>query len=59
MSLSDPIVDEVRAAREALARESDNDIEKIVEAARVRQAHSGRTVVTLPPKRTQPAKRAS
>jgi hypothetical protein len=59
MSVSDPIVDEVRAAREALARASGDDIEKIVEAARARQAQGGRTVITLPPKRTQPAKRAS
>ena len=59
MSLSDPIVDEVRAVREALARASGDDIEKIVEAARERQAQGGRTVITLPPKKTQPAKRAS
>jgi hypothetical protein len=52
MEPSNPIVDEVRAAREALAKESGDDIEKIVEAARRRQAASGRTVVTLPPKTT-------
>lgn len=59
MNSSDPIVDEVRAAREALARASGDDIEKIVEAARARQVQNGRTVITLPPKRTQSAKRAS
>lgn len=59
MKLSDSIVDEVRAAREALARESDDDMEKIVEAARARQLQSGREVVTLPPKPTDSAKRAS
>jgi hypothetical protein len=59
MNLSDSIVDEVRAAREALARESDDDIEKIVEAARARQAQSGRESITLPPKKTDSAKRAS
>ena len=59
MNSSDPIVDEVRAAREALARASGDDIEKIVEAAHARQVQSGRPVITLPPKRTQPAKRAS
>ena len=59
MKLSDSIVDEVRAAREALARESDDDMEKIVEAARSRQAQSGRDVVTLPPKRADSARRAS
>ncbi len=59
MNPSDPIVDEVRAAREALERTSDDNLEKIVEAARVRQAQGGRAVVTLPPKKLQPAKRAS
>jgi len=53
------IVDEVRGAREALARESDDDLEKIVEAARVRQSKSGRKAVSLPPKKTGSAKRAS
>jgi hypothetical protein len=56
---SDAIVDEVRAAREALARESGDDIEKIVEAARARQVQSGRKVVRLPPRKTDSAKRAS
>jgi hypothetical protein len=59
MKWSDSIVDEVRAAREALARDSDDDMEKIVEAARTRQAQSGREVVTLPPKRTDRVRRAS
>jgi hypothetical protein len=34
MEPSNPIIDEVRAAREALARESGDDMEKIVEAAK-------------------------
>ena len=59
MKPSDSIVDEVRAAREALARESDDDLEKIVEAARVRQSQIGREIVTRPPKKTGSAKRAS
>ncbi len=59
MEPSNPIIDEVRAVREALARESGDDIEKIVEAARRRQAESGRTVVTLPPKTPHVTKRAS
>ena len=59
MNVSDSIVDEVRAAREAIAKESGNDLEKIVEAARVRQSMSGREIVTLPPKKADSAKRAS
>ena len=59
MKSSDSIVDEVRAAREALAKESDDNLEKIVEAARARQSESGRKIVTLPPKKTDSAQRAS
>ncbi len=59
MEPSNPIVDEVREAREALARQSDDDIEKIVEAARRRQAESGHRVVTRPPKTPHVPKRAS
>lgn len=58
MKSSDSIVDEVRAAREALAKESDDNLEKIVEAARARQSQSGREVVTRPPRKTDSAKRA-
>ena len=59
MTSSDSIVDEVRAAREALAKASDDNLEKIVEAARNRQSQSGREGVTLPPRTTGSAKRAS
>ena len=58
MKSSDSIVDEVRAAREALAKESDDNLEKIVEAARARQSQSGREVVTRPPRKIDSAKRA-
>jgi hypothetical protein len=59
MKSSDSIVDEVRAAREALAKASDDNLEKIVEAARARQSQSGREAVTRPPRRAGSAKRAS
>jgi hypothetical protein len=59
MKSSDSIVDEVRAAREALAKESDDNLERIVEAARARQSKSGRKIVTLRPKKTDSAHRAS
>ena len=59
MKASDSIIDEVRAVRDALARECDDDMAKIVEAARARQAQSGREVVTLPARTTNPAERAS
>jgi len=50
MSMRDPIIEEIHAVREALARESGFDAEKIAEAARKRQAESGRKAVTLPPR---------
>ena len=59
MTSSNSIVDEVRAAREALAKESDDHLEKIVEAARARQSHSRRDVVARPRRKTGSAKRAS
>ena len=59
MKASDSIVDEVRAAREAIAKASDDNLEKIVEAARARQSQGGRQVVTQAPRKAVSAKRAS
>lgn len=59
MKSSDSIVDEVRAAREAIAKASDDNLEKIVEAARARQSQGGRQVVTHAPRKAVSAKRAS
>lgn len=51
MRKSDPIVDEVRAAREAIAKEFDYDIEKIAQALKIREKQSGREVVRLAPRK--------
>ena len=59
MPLSDPIVDEIHAIREAMAKASNDDLRKIADAARSRQAASGRKVVKLPPRRATTAKKAS
>jgi hypothetical protein len=45
-----PIVDEVRAVRDSIAKEYDYDIAKIAEAIREREAKSGRTYVHLTPR---------
>jgi UDP-N-acetylmuramyl pentapeptide synthase len=50
MRYSDPIIDEVRAARDAIAKELQYDIEKLAEALKAREAESGRQVVRLPPR---------
>ena len=59
MPRKDPIVEEVHAVREAIAREAGYDLDRIIEAARARQTASGRRVVRLPPKKTTSTKKAS
>jgi hypothetical protein len=59
MNVATSIVAEVRATREALAKESDDDLEKIVEAARARQLNGDRKAVSLPPRKTGLARRVS
>ena len=59
MSSSDPIVEEIHAIREAMAKVSNDDLRKMAEAARSRQAAGGRKVVSLPPRRAATAKKAS
>jgi hypothetical protein len=44
------IVEGAHAAREAIAKKSDHDLDQIIDAARARQAVEGRRVVRLPPK---------
>ena len=47
----DPIVDEVRAARAAIAAEHGNDLKKIIAALRRKEGADGRRVVDLTAKR--------
>lgn len=56
MPRRDPILEEINAAREKLARESNYDLEKTLEAARARQAASGVETVRLPARRPEPGK---
>jgi len=50
MKFSDPIVDEVRAAREAIVKACDYDLDKLALALREHEKQSGRELVRLPPK---------
>ena len=47
----DPIVEEVRRNREAIAREHGNDMDAIIAAFQREDATSGVTTVSFPPKR--------
>lgn len=59
MPRKDPIIEEIHAVREDIAREADYDLEKMLEAARERQAASGVQAVRLPPRTTERAQKAS
>ena len=48
--MKDPIVDEVRQAREAHARQFNYDLDAICEDLRKREKTSGHPTVSLPPK---------
>lgn len=55
----DPIVEEIHVIREALSKASGDDIRKIAEAAKARQAQSGRKAVRLPPRKAKAAQKAT
>jgi hypothetical protein len=55
----DPVIEEIHAIREALSAASGDDIRRIAEAARVRQAQSGRPAVTLRPRVVKTVPKAS
>ena len=59
MSRKDPIIEEIHAVRDALARAADYDLERMLEAARERQAASGMKTVRLSPRKPEPVKKAS
>ena len=47
---ADPIVEEVRAARDEFAKQHDYDIDSMVRALQEESARKGRTLVTLSPR---------
>ena len=55
----DPIIEEIHAVREEIARAADYDLEKMLEAARQRQAAAGVQAVRLPSRKTDRVKKAS
>ena len=55
----DPIIEEIHAIREALAKASGNDIRSIAEAAKARQYKSRRKGTWLPPRKVRSVLKAS
>jgi hypothetical protein len=55
----DPIIEEVRAIRDAYAKEHDYDVKAIVAALQQEEARSDRQIVSLPPKRLVVEKHAT
>ena len=53
------ILDEIHEYRERLAREHGYDLRRMAEALQQHEATLRRKVVTLPPKRSEPLRRAS
>ena len=51
MTRRDPIVEEVRKHREAIAREHGNDLDAIIAAFQRQDASGDRATVSFPPKR--------
>ena len=55
----DAIVDEIRAIRDAYAKQFDYDLDAIFQDIKKQEIESDRQFVTRPPKRIQPAKRVA
>lgn len=51
---NDPIVEEIHRVREVIAERFNNDLQAIADDARRRQADSGRSTVSLLPRRVTP-----
>ncbi len=50
----DPIVEEIRAIRDAYAKSFDYDLDAIFDDLKKQQAESGASFVTFPPKHVKP-----
>ena len=59
MKFEDRIVEEVRAVREAIAKEQDYDLAKIAHAAKVVGDKTDRTLESRPARRIVPVQKAS
>jgi hypothetical protein len=59
MKNPDPIIDEIRAIRDAMAKDCDYDVEKLAQVLKAHEAQSGRRIVRRPPKQIVAVRKAS
>jgi hypothetical protein len=59
MKRKDPIIEEIHAFREEFAREHGHDVRRIARALQEEEKANHRKVVSSPPKRVKPTKKAS
>lgn len=59
MKHSDPIIDEVRAIRDAIAKNCDYDIDALAKLLKAHETQSGRRIVRRPPKEVTVVRKAS
>jgi hypothetical protein len=59
MKQSDPIIDEVRAIRDSIAKECNYDVEQLSKLLKSHEVQSNRKVVRRPPKPVSDVRKAS
>jgi len=59
MTDENPILEEIRAVRDTIAREHDNDVARIVRWLQESERRHGRDVVNLPPRPAVVVRKAS
>lgn len=59
MKQSDPIIDEVRAIRDAIAKACNYDVEQLAKQLKSHELQSGRKVVRRPPRPASVVRKAS
>ena len=59
MKYSDRIIDEIRAIRDAMARDCDYDVEKLAQLLKDHETRSGRKIVRRPPRQVAVIRKAS
>lgn len=59
MKYGNPIIEELRAVRDEMAKECDYDVERLAQLIKARELQSGREVVRRPPREPVETRKAS